>query len=164
MKTLIVLRHAKSSWKDPDLDDIDRPLNKRGKRDAPLIGKRLAERKIRPDRIVVSPARRARATVKAVAKQLPVIDPVVAKDERLYEASPATILAVVQDIPEPCACAMIVGHNPGLTDFVNQFADAVIDNIPTCGVVEIAFDTPDWRRVGAVRGSVVSFEMPKKPA
>lgn len=163
MKTLVVLRHAKSSWKDSDLDDFDRPLNKRGKRDASEMGRRLAERGCRPGLVLVSPARRARATIDALAEQFAGdAAPGIVADRRLYEASPWTILSVVQGVDDAHDCAMIVGHNPGLTDFVNRFADCAIDNIPTCGMVELAFNTSSWALVGAVRGTLVLFDAPKK--
>ena len=119
MKILILVRHAKSSWKNAYLLDIDRPLNKRGQRDAPVMGKRLAERDSTPDFLISSPATRALTTAEIIAQEIeyPVEDIVV--DERIYGADVDDWLEIVQDLDDGWDCVMCFGHNPGITDFFN---------------------------------------------
>lgn len=162
MKTLILLRHAKSSWDDPELQDADRPLNKRGKRDAAALGERLAARSLAPDIVAVSPARRARATIEPLRARALAAGARIVEDERLYAASASAILSVVQGLDDASDRAMIVGHNPGLTDFANRFAACSIDNIPTCGIVAIDYDAASWAQAGAAPGRLVVFDAPKK--
>src|SRR5215472_16046156 len=112
MKTLLLLRHAKSDWDDHSLSDFDRPLASRGERDAPRIGKALRERGPLPEIIINSPAVRAKTTAEAVIKSAGLgINPQF--DERIYGASPPELLALIRRIPDSISCALMVGHNPG---------------------------------------------------
>jgi len=162
MKLLTLIRHAKSSWDDPMLTDRDRPLNKRGKRDAPTMGKRLAQRGAQPDAIVSSPAVRARETAEAIAREIAYPREAIQFDERLYGADPFEWLQVVQGLDDSLERVMCLGHNPGLTDFVNTLSPRPIDNVPTCGVVAMRFDVNEWRRVGKIRPTHVDLDAPKK--
>ncbi len=121
MKTLILVRHAKSSWAYPHLSDFDRPLNGRGKRDAPRMGRYLAERGIHADLIVSSPANRAITTARTIQEYQVSPKPRIVEERSLYHASAATILRVVQAQPDDVNSLMIFGHNPGFTDCANQF-------------------------------------------
>ncbi|MAS08456.1 MAG: histidine phosphatase [Ahrensia sp.] len=120
MKTLYLLRHAKSSWDDPSLDDFDRPLSERGRTAAPLIGKYMAERGWRPDLALVSPARRARDTWRIVAYEWPA--PVETRfDRAIYLAEPDDLLALLREADTP-GSVILVGHNPGMEDLAAQLA------------------------------------------
>lgn len=144
MKTLILVRHAKSSWKDPSLADRDRPLNKRGKRDAPEMGRRLAARGGAPDLIVSSPANRALATARIIAAAVGYTAEKIREDERLYLASPAGILEAIRDLEDGYERVFLFGHNPGLTELVNELSEPAVDNVPTCGVVELRLAADRW--------------------
>ncbi|MEQ8715152.1 MAG: histidine phosphatase family protein [Cyclobacteriaceae bacterium] len=161
MKTLILVRHAKSSWDYPQLSDFDRPLNGRGKRDAPRMGRYLAERDIHADLIVSSPANRAITTARTIQEYLVSPMPRIAEEPSLYHASAATILRVVQAQPDDVNSLMIFGHNPGFTDCANQLSGSYIENIPTCGVVGIEFDVNSWPVVEFGTGHQLYFHFPK---
>jgi len=140
MRTLYLVRHAKSSWKDFSLDDFDRPLNKRGKRDAPFMAQKLLEMGEKPDIIISSPAKRARKTAKHFAQTLDV--PLVL-DERLYEAHTSDFETVSKEAFEAYNSVMLVSHNPGLTMFNDVISNKPIFNIPTTGIVSIALQSLD---------------------
>jgi phosphohistidine phosphatase len=161
MKTLILVRHAKSSWKKP-LPDHLRPLNKRGKRDVPMMGKRLAKREIEPDAIISSPATRALATAETIAQEIGYPRDEIRVDERLYGASAFELLEIIQELDDHLDCVMLFGHNPGLTDLVNDLG-CDVDNVPTCGVVELEFDIDFWATVGDIDPTHVDFDYPKNP-
>jgi phosphohistidine phosphatase len=162
MKTLYVIRHAKSSWDNPTLSDFDRPLNKRGKKDAPAMGKRLAQRQVVPDLLLSSPAERAFTTCKIIAEEIQYPSGKIKTDKKLYHAEDAEILRIIQGLDNKYTCVCIFGHNPGLTDFVNLLADADIDNIPTCGIVVCALDIQSWDDASRKKGVVASFDYPKR--
>ena len=161
MKTLILVRHAKSSWDYPNLSDFDRPLNGRGKRDAPGMGRYLAEQGIHADLIVSSPANRAITTARVIQEHQGRPKPAMVEERSLYHASASTILRVVQSQPEGVNSLMVFGHNPGFTDCANRLCDGDIDNIPTCGVVGIRFDVSRWSDVGFGDGEQQYFYSPK---
>jgi phosphohistidine phosphatase len=147
MKSLLLLRHAKSSWKDSDLEDHDRPLNKRGKRDAPRIGKLLAEERLIPDYILCSTARRARNTAEAVIEEIRfrgesrfTID--------LYHADRARLVQIVHDLPDHYARVLVIGHNPGLEEFL-ELATGVCQPLTTAALAQIDFPIASWRDYAA---------------
>jgi phosphohistidine phosphatase len=160
MKTVILVRHGKSSWKDSSLRDRDRPLNKRGKRDAPLMGGRVAARGLRPDRMITSPAKRARRTARAFAEALNL--EAFDIDDRIYEGTEIDLLALIREQDDAQSTVMIVGHNPVLTNVVNQLVPEPILNVPTCGVVMVDFDVVSWSEVGHGVAAHVHFDYPKK--
>jgi phosphohistidine phosphatase len=162
MKRLLLVRHAKSSWNHPGLDDFDRPLNKRGKHDAPMMAERLARRGIRPDAIVVSPAKRAKRTAKLLAEGMGVSQDHVRDEAQIYEASVPMLLQVIAGFDDNWSFVMLVGHNPGLTSLVNALAGSVIDNLPTCGVADISLDIERWRDVAPGCGTCQFLDYPKK--
>lgn len=161
MKTLVLVRHAKSSWEDPRLADRDRPLNPRGRRDAPEMGRRLAARDAPPDRILTSPAVRAATTAAVVAEAVGYAERVV-EIERLYGASSGEILDVIQGIDDRFDRVFLFGHNPGLTDLVNELSAPTIPNVPTCGVVEFRIEEGSWSDVRADTVTRVDFDYPKR--
>jgi phosphohistidine phosphatase len=160
MSTLVVVRHAKSSWKEPLQSDRDRPLNKRGKRDAPFLARCLAERLGRPDLIVSSPALRARTTAAAFATASGYEPEKIALEERVYEASVPDLLEVVRQLPDTAQLVFLFGHNPGMTDLVNVVSSARLDNLPTCGLAEFRSEAP-WARFGETTPELVAFDYPK---
>jgi len=162
MKNLIVVRHAKSSWKDTTLADHLRPLNKRGKRDAPEMGARLADRALQVDRIISSPAVRALTTAQMIARAAGYPGKEIVIDERLYPGDLASLMALIRELDEPLHTVMLFGHNPGLTDLVNTIGDDTIDNVPTCGVVEITLPIDRWKQTGRKGALAVRFDYPKK--
>jgi phosphohistidine phosphatase len=167
MKTLYVVRHAKSSWDDPEKADFDRPLNERGKTDAPRMGKRLKEKDVHPNVIIASPAKRARSTAKRIAREIGYAKENIKTDRALYHAGEAIILDVIRQVKPKHDVLMIVGHNPGLTDFVNALMDESsnpIDNIPTCGIVAFTFQTDDWKKIDWGKGKMLFFDYPKSRA
>src|SRR4051812_3134502 len=117
MKTLLLLRHAKSSWKNPEARDFDRPLNKRGLKAAPLVGKFIKERKLKPDLIISSPAVRARMTA-ALVVESGELEGELRYDERIYEADIEALLKVVSQVDEAAETVLVVGHNPGLQELL----------------------------------------------
>ena len=164
MKTLTLVRHAKSSWKDASLADRDRPLNKRGKRDAPEMGRRIGDAGIRPSLIVSSPAVRAWTTAKIIAEQIGYPREFLQRERDLYLASLNTLLDVVAAQESGFNNVMLVGHNPGLTDFANFLSPGLTHNVPTAGVVCVSIDTDDWNLRGSPNIELVRYDFPKKPA
>ena len=162
MKILTLIRHAKSSWKDPSLPDWDRPLNKRGRRDAPMMGGRLAGREAYADLLITSSAVRAVATAEAIAEAIEYPADEISVDERLYGADEYEILEVIQGLDDAWERVMLIAHNPGLTDLVNALSPTGIDNVPTCGIVELTYDMESWALVGRIDPLAVDFDYPKK--
>lgn len=142
MKTLLILRHAKSSWKFPDLSDHDRPLNRRGKRDAPRMGRLLKEKGLVPDLVISSTATRAKDTATAVAKHSGYKGRKI-NFESLYAAEPAAYLTVLRDVADNYEQVLIVGHNPSVEELIETLTGE-IHIIPTCTLVQIEFDIEKW--------------------
>jgi len=162
MKRITLLRHAKSSWQDPSLADRDRPLNKRGRRDAPDMGQRLKALGARPSLILTSPANRAKKTARSVARELGYPLEFIQKEDDLYLASPETLIGVVARQENGFNDIILVAHNPGITDLANRLGDMRIQNVPSCGVVAIDIDITEWTELAAYRGTTVFFDYPKK--
>ena len=161
MKTLLVLRHAKSSWKDPALSDHQRPLNKRGRRDGPRMGELLREHGLMPDVVISSDAVRARLTAEAVAEAARYAGEILL-DPRFYMASPDDILSVLRSVRENAETVMIVGHNPGLEELVEQLAGAW-QALPTAALAQIALPLDRWRDIKpSTRGTIVGCWRPRE--
>ena len=161
MKTLTLVRHAKSSWKDTSLSDRDRPLNKRGERDAPEMGRRIAAAGIRPSLIVSSPAVRAWTTARIIADEIGYPKEFLQRDKRLYLASVNGILDVIVAQDTGFNSLMLVGHNPGFTDFANYLVPGLTNNIPTAGVVSVQLDTDDWSLYDRPGVELLLYDFPK---
>ncbi len=161
MKTLTLVRHAKSSWKDSSLADRDRPLNKRGERDAPEMGRRIAAAGVRPSLIVSSPAVRAWTTARIIADEIGYPREFLQRDQRLYLASVNAILDVIVAQDNGFNNLMIVGHNPGFTDFANYLVPGLTNNIPTAGVVNVQLDTDDWNLYDKPGVELLLYDFPK---
>ena len=161
MKHLILVRHAKSSWKDSTLEDHERPLNKRGKREAPFMAKKFGEQKMKVDLIVSSTAERAMSTAKEFAKKLDYKAGKIVGDAELYLVEADELLAYVKKFDDDNKCVMLFGHNPGLTWFANYLTNGKIENVPTSGIVAIDFDVKSWNEIAEGTGIVRFFEYPK---
>jgi phosphohistidine phosphatase len=163
MKTLIIVRHAKSSWDDPMLSDFKRPLNERGKKDAPMMAKRLKDRKIDIDLVISSPAVRAITTCEIFIKVLGFPQERVETSKELFHAGDEMILNVVRSLRDVNEhdTAMLFGHNPGLTDFVNNLLEEEIENVPTTGIVGCRLKVEKWSEVTWGCGEMKFFDYPK---
>ena len=161
MKTLTLVRHAKSSWKDSSLADRDRPLNKRGKRDAPDMGRRIAAAGIRPSLIVSSPAVRAWTTAKVIAGEIGYPREFLQRDNALYLASVDSILDVIASQDNGFNSLMLVGHNPGFTDFANYLVPGLTNNVPTAGVICVELDSDDWSLYDKPDTKLLLYDFPK---
>jgi phosphohistidine phosphatase len=164
VKRLILVRHAKSDWSLPGQDDWDRPLNARGQRDAPVMARRLRSRRLKPDRILSSPAVRALTTASIMTRELRVAPSLLQAEERLYLSAPAELLAVVRELGGGSRHLMVVGHNPGITELANRLsAGETIDNMPTCAVFTARFEIASWDRLTWGQGEDAEFDYPRNP-
>lgn len=162
MKELILIRHAKSSWNHPGLGDHDRPLNKRGKKAAPLVGEALAERGLQPDLMLSSTAMRAYTTARAVAEKLGYPGEQVLRDEAIYLAGVPMLMHVIQGIDESHESAILFGHNPGFHDLANALLRTdVIERLVTCAVVRMRLNVDHWGEVSAGDGELIEHLWPR---
>lgn len=160
MKTLLVMRHAKSSWDNPDLADHDRPLNARGRHDAPVMGEKLADAGLRPDRVLASDATRAVQTAQAVATSCGYRGHVECFSS-LYAAPPAAYLEALAKLPDDVQTALVVGHNPGLEELVQQLCRRS-QAMPTAAIAQVKLSVDRWEDVATSRqGELVKFWKPK---
>lgn len=159
MKTIYFIRHAKSSWEDFSLRDIERPLNARGKRDAPKMARYLKDLKVQPDLIIASPAKRARKTASVFREVLG--NPPMELEDKIYEASTADIFRIVQDIGDDYSLVFLFGHNPTFTSIANQFTEELIMNVPTCGIVKVECEIDSWKNFSRDHGKLTAFYYPK---
>jgi len=161
VKTLILVRHAKSDWGDPSLDDFDRPLNDRGKRDAPTMAHRLLDKKIKIDAFISSPAKRAKKTAgEFVSAYKRDKDDLILVDE-LYGAGENIFFNVVATAKDKHDCIAVFSHNPGITDFANLLTETRVDNIPTCGVFAVKADCKTWKEFANAKKEFWFFDYPK---
>ena len=169
MKTLLLLRHAKSSWDDPSLEDFDRPLASRGERAAPVMAGYLESKGLRPDLVLCSPAARARQTWALVARRLG--DGIPVKElQGIYLGAPSRLLDAIRRAPDEAACVMLVGHNPGMEHLAMALAGPgskpkalakLQAKFPTAALAEIAFETAAWRDIGHGAGRLKRLVWPK---
>ncbi|HKY92438.1 MAG TPA: histidine phosphatase family protein [Nevskiaceae bacterium] len=160
MPQLILVRHAKSSWDHEGLSDFERPLNDRGRRDAPAMGQRLQRFDLVPALVVSSPAMRAISTARLIAQELEIPLDHIQLREPIYDASVKALLAVAQGLPS-ASPVMLVGHNPGISEFAKLLAPCPFDEVPTCAVVVIDLDVKAWKDVKAKTGRVARYFFPK---
>lgn len=161
MKTLTLVRHAKSSWEDGNVSDRDRPLNKRGEHDAPMMGKRVVDAGVRPSQIISSPAARAWATARAFAMELNYPVEFLQREDGLYLASLDNLLDTIATQDPGFNNLMLFAHNPGLTDLANYFIPALTSNLPTCGVVSMNIESDDWMLYDRPGVELVVYDYPK---
>ena len=160
-KRLTLLRHAKSSWNNASLDDRDRPLNERGERDAPMMGQRLLQKDSRPSLILTSPAKRARQTVRLIAREIGYPIEFLQTEAELYLASPEILLNVIAEQENTFNDIVLCGHNPGITELTNQLTGMAIANVPTCGMVYIEAEIKAWDELEGTRCTLAAFDYPK---
>ncbi len=161
-RDLTLIRHAKSNWDDTSLRDFDRPLNKRGFKNAPEMGKRLARKNYHTDIIISSPAVRAITTAEIIASEICFDSNNILRETAIYEAGLDVLVNVVASIDDNYRHAILVGHNPGLTYLCNYLCDAQLDNMPTCSIAQIKFNTDTWKEISKHEGELVDFDYPKK--
>ena len=164
MKTLILVRHAKSSWDAVGLEDFERPLNERGKEDAPLMAKRLKDKKIKPDIFLSSPAKRALKTARYFGKEFGFGKKDIVVEDKLYGAAVSSFLEVITNIKNKHKAALVFSHNHGLTDFANTLTTVHIDNIPTTGLFAVQADCEKWADFVKSEKSFLFFDYPKNNA
>lgn len=162
MKTLYLLRHAKSSWDNPELRDFERPLSERGSRDVPIMAERFVEDHDSVACIISSPAVRAKTTAKLLAKGIGYPQDDIVSNPELYFAGSGMFLKAASLVDESMDSAMLVGHNPAITEFANDMTGADIDNIPTCGLVKMHLPIDSWSDVTPGKAELVKFDYPKK--
>ena len=161
-KKLYLVRHAKSSWENLSVRDFDRPLNDRGIRDAPRMGKRFKEREITLDLMLSSPALRALATCHAIASVLEYTPERIKTDQRLYHASEEELYTIIQQTDDKHHLLMVFGHNPGFTLLANSLLNEHLMNIPTCGIVGCTLSIDTWKALKPGCGRMDFFDFPKK--
>jgi phosphohistidine phosphatase len=162
MKQLLICRHAKSSWKNPELADIARPLNKRGKRNALLMGERLASRAMIPDCILSSPAKRAGKTAIRLCKGMNVSRKQILINDAMYDTDSRELLSIISKTGDRYSRLMLIGHNPEFTLLVNHLAQVDIYNVPTCGIVAFSLAVNRWQDVQQAQAELLFFDYPKK--
>jgi len=162
MKTLMLLRHAKSDWDDSSLADFDRPLAARGKRDAPRVGKSLRKRGVFPDLIISSPAVRAKTTIDAVTKSAKLGNE-VQFDASIYGASSGELMRIIRRWRDDISCSLLVGHNPGFEELLYRLTGSR-DRMPTAALACIEFEIDSWEDIEEGKGRLAWLVTPKQLA
>ncbi len=160
MKTLLLIRHAKSSWDAPGLSDFERPLNERGKKDAPEMAKRIKE-KIAIDLFVSSPAKRAKKTAKIFAEEFGVDKDEIVLVDDLYGATAEAFAETVAGLKNKKDVVAIFSHNPGITEFANGLTATRVDDMPTCAVFALQVNTNSWKDFAEAEKTFLFFDFPK---
>jgi phosphohistidine phosphatase len=162
MKQLLLIRHAKSSWADAGMDDFDRPLNERGKTDAPVMAQRLIKKNVKIDVFISSTAKRAQKTCVLLMKEFEMDTEQVLLKPELYLAPPEVFYKCITEAGNEYDTIAIVAHNPGITDFANSLTTAKVDDMPTCAVYAVKIDTNDWKKFLIAKKEFWFFDYPKK--
>lgn len=161
MKTVLLVRHAKSSWDNLFISDFDRPLNDRGKKNAPEMGKRLKKMRLTIDLFLSSPAERAKKTAELFASELDYPKKQIEFIPELYHAAPPVFDQVIGQAPDSADVIALFSHNPGITDYVNQLTETRVDNMPTAAIFAVKADIEHWRDFPQAKKSFVFFDYPK---
>jgi len=161
VKTLLLIRHAKSDWNDASLSDFERPLNERGKRDAPAMAHRLLDKKVEIDAFISSPAKRAKKTASIFSKEYGRDKEELILVDELYGAEEDIFFDVISKADDKYNSIAIFSHNPGITDFANMLTDARIDNIPTCSIFAVTIDCKRWADFKHAKKEFWFFDYPK---
>jgi phosphohistidine phosphatase len=161
MKTLYLLRHAKSSWSFDELSDQERPLNDRGRDDAPAMGQALAKRRICPDLVVSSPAVRAMSTAVLVAREMQYPHEKIAVESGIYGADMDDLLTIIKDLPDTANSVLLVGHNPTITETANALSPSSINEMPTAAVVCLHFACEHWSEIGKANAEFYFYDYPR---
>ena len=163
MKQLFVIRHAKSDWGDFTVPDFDRPLNERGKADAPVMAKRLLAKNIKIDAFVSSPAKRAKKTCKLFCNEYAVKEDKIIFIEKLYLAHAEIFFEKIKELDNKYDHVAIFSHNPGITDFANRLCESVhIDEMPTCSIFAIESNITNWKDFKEAENKFLFFDFPKQ--
>ncbi len=162
MKTLYLVRHAKSSGDEPFQSDSERTLNTRGQTDAPIMAKLLRGKNVNPDLIISSPAARALLTAEIFAEGLKYPAKNILTDERIYEATMRELTSVTQSIDDRNKTVIMFGHNPGLSNFANLLGSEYLPTLPTCAIVGLELNIDSWSEVERYCGKTFFFDYPKK--
>lgn len=161
MKTLCLIRHAKSSWNDEYVEDFERLLNARGLTDAPEMGRRLMQRGFQPSLILSSPAFRAMSTARRIARELAYDTQQIVADSRIYVAPANRLFELIQAMPDDVHTLALVGHNPGMHHLANYLTGVAPDEFPTCAVFAIRFELISWREITPLCGKLLFYDFPK---
>jgi phosphohistidine phosphatase len=162
MKRLVLVRHAKSSWSDPGAADFDRKLNKRGKRDAPFMAEKLAERGVRADLIISSPAKRAKKTAQHMANGIGYESSKIYYTADAYSFSATDLFEIIRKIDDKYGEVLFVGHNFGITDLAEQLTGETLMSIPTAGIVSMISTITSWAEIRPHCATLQFFDFPKK--
>lgn len=162
MKNLYLIRHAKSDWDNPKLSDRERPLNKRGKRDAPKMAEILHKKNIDPQLLISSPSVRTMTTAKYFCEKLKYDYNKITVDNDIYLASLETLISIIKNMDDNLNSVVMFAHNPGITELVNNLSKEKVNNVPTCGIAAISFEANHWNEINKSNSSLVFFEYPKK--
>lgn len=162
MKTIYLIRHAKSSLGEIGMSDFDRPLNKRGKRDLPFMANRLKDFGIKPDLILSSTAKRAKTTTEVVADTIGYDEEAIVYKEALYDSSYTNYRYLLDSLDDEINSIFIIAHNPTLTDVGEKLSGAILTNIPTCSIVAMEFDVKSFKDITEESGKILFFDYPKK--
>lgn len=161
MRLLTLVRHAKSSWEYPELSDFERPLNERGRRDAPMMAEKLRKSPPAPDCLVSSPALRAITTAYVFADAFGVAHEDVLIQPKIYEASPATLLRIARGFDDGDRHVMMFGHNPGMSEFAHLLGRCNFDEMPTCAIARFELAIKTWADLSEDCGELARYGYPK---
>lgn len=163
MKTLLIIRHAKSSWDQPGISDFERPLNERGKKDAPQMAKRIKDKGIHLDLVLSSPAKRAKKTARYFAEEFGFKKEDINLVEALYGATQTEFLQTVKEIDDRYNTVALFSHNPGISDFASSLTNVKVDDMPTCAVFALQVETESWKNFPDAEKNFLFFDYPKNP-
>ncbi|HEX8314887.1 MAG TPA: histidine phosphatase family protein [Flavisolibacter sp.] len=163
MKTLLLVRHAKSDWSHEGLSDTERPLNERGRKDAPEMAKRLRKKGLKIDAFISSPAKRAFRTARFFAEEFDLKKEDIRVEKRLYGALPSQFENIVASLSDKENSVILFSHNPGITEFVNTLCEVHTDNMPTCAIFAVQADVESWQDFEKADKKFLFYDYPKNP-
>lgn len=161
MKNLILVRHAKSSWDNPEWSDFERPLNKRGLRDAPFMAQLLSKKEVVPDLIISSTAKRAMETAQFFCEVFNYSKDKLILDLGIYERGSKYIINLLSKLDDSVNTVILVGHNPDITSMATYFSGEFFDNVPTCGIISVKFNFDSWANISIKNGELLFSEFPR---
>lgn len=160
-RTVTLIRHAKSSWRDPSLTDFERPLNKRGLRDAPRIAAALENTSVSFDKVLCSDARRAKQTLSMIAQALEIHEGIIEYRRDLYGASASHLFSCIKEQADSTRNIALLGHNPGMEELANSLCEEPVGPMPTCCVIRLVFEFAPWSELLPASGELVFQLKPK---
>ncbi len=161
MKQLLIIRHAKSSWDFSSMNDFDRPLNQRGLHDAPMMAKRMLDKRITIDAFISSTANRAFTTATFFAEVYGMKEKNILKVPELYHAAPPIFYNIIKQVEDSLNTIALFSHNPGITEFINELTTTTISDMPTCGIFAITIKTETWKDFVTAEKKFWFFDYPK---